>query len=301
MKLRRFPENPIIRPNMDARMGDNINGPSLIRVPDWIENPLGQYYLYFAHHQGTYIRLAYADRQEGPYTTYEPGTLQLEQTPAQRHIASPDLHIDKQNQRLIMYYHGPVDTSKVTLPDSLSDGTPLRGGQRNYVATSTDGIHFTSGFEILGSPYFRVFHWGGYTYALGMPGVFFRSKNGFTDFERGPTLYSKDMRHTAVKLDGDTLSVFFSQAHDCPEHILMSQIELTPDWMNWLASEAVSVLKPETECEGADCPIAPSERGSIHEPVCQLRDPGIYREGDKTYLLYSVAGERGIGIAEIIE
>jgi hypothetical protein len=301
MQLRRFPQNPIIRPNMDARMGENINGPSLIKVPDWLENPLGNYYLYFAHHQGTYIRLAYADRLEGPWTTYEPGALQLEQTPARRHIASPDLHVDDKNQRLIMYYHGPVDVSKASLPSSLSNGTPLRGGQRSFGATSTDGIHFTSGTEILGSPYFRVFHWGGYTYALGMPGIFFRSRNGFTDFERGPTLYSKDMRHTAVKLDGDTLSVFFSQAHDCPEHILISQIELTPDWMDWQPSEAVSILRPETECEGADCPLVPSERGSVHVPVCQLRDPGIYREGDRTYLLYSVAGERGIGIAKIID
>jgi hypothetical protein len=286
---------------MDARMGDNINGPSLIKVPDWLPNPMGTYYLYFAHHQGTYIRLAYADRLEGPWSTYEPGTLRLEQTPARRHIASPDLHIDDEHQRLIMYYHGPVDMSKATLPSTLANGTPLRGGQRNFVATSTDGIHFASGNEILGSPYFRVFHWGGYTYALGMPGIFFRSKDGFTDFERGPTLYSKDMRHTAVKLDGDTLSVFFSQAYDCPEHILMSKIELTPDWTSWQPSEPVSVLVPETECEGADCPVVPSERGSVHEPVCQLRDPGIYREGDKTYLLYSVAGEQGIGIAEMVK
>lgn len=301
MELKRFPENPIILSNMDARMGDNINGPSLIQVPDWLENPLGRYYLYFAHHQGTYIRLAYADQLEGPWTTYESGTLQLEQTPAQRHIASPDLHIDGENQRLIMYYHGPVDPDKATVSSALEKEFPTQGGQRSYVATSTDGIHFTSGNEVLGSSYFRVFHWGGYTYALGMPGIFFRSKDGFTDFERGPTLYSEDMRHTAVKLDGDTLSVFFSQAHDCPEHILMSQIELIPDWMTWQASEPVSVLKPEMEYEGADCPLVPSERGSVHEPVCQLRDPAIYREADKSYMLYSVAGEQGIGIAEIIE
>ena len=30
----------------------NINGPSLIKVPHWMENPLGKYYLYFAHHKG---------------------------------------------------------------------------------------------------------------------------------------------------------------------------------------------------------------------------------------------------------
>lgn len=300
MILRRFAENPIIRPHMDDRMGDNINGPSLIKIPEWIEAPLGRYYLYFAHHQGTYIRLAYADRLEGPWATYEPGTLQLEQTPAQKHIASPDVHIDDENQRLIMYYHGPVDMSKATLPGTLSGEPDLRGGQCSYVATSTDGIHFASGLQILGTSYFRVFYWGGYTYALGMPGIFFRSRDGFGNFERGPTLYSKDMRHTALKLEGDTLTIFFSQAHDCPEHILMSQIELTPDWMSWQPSEPVSVLLPEMEYEGVQLPLEPSNRGWAPQPVRQVRDPGIYRQGDQTYLLYSVAGERGIGIAEIV-
>jgi hypothetical protein len=57
----RLPQNPLIRANMDERMGGNIAGPSLIRVPDWIERPLGRYYLYFADHKGDYIRLAYAD------------------------------------------------------------------------------------------------------------------------------------------------------------------------------------------------------------------------------------------------
>ena len=57
MRIERLSTNPIIRPHMDAMMGDNINGPSLIRVPDWIDNPLGRYYLYFANHKGRYIRL----------------------------------------------------------------------------------------------------------------------------------------------------------------------------------------------------------------------------------------------------
>ena len=49
--------NPLIVPEMSASIGTNINGPSLIRVPDWVENPLGRYYLYFAHHKGKFIRL----------------------------------------------------------------------------------------------------------------------------------------------------------------------------------------------------------------------------------------------------
>jgi hypothetical protein len=71
--------------------------------------------------------------------------------------------------------------------------------------------------------------------------------------------------------------------------------------MSWTASEPVSVLAPETDYEGADLPLEPSSRGWAPEPVRQTRDPGIYREGGKTYLLYSVAGERGIAISEIIE
>ena len=57
----RLSGEPIIRPHMDDRMGSNINGPSLIRVPGWVEKPLGRYYLYFAGHKGAYIRLACAD------------------------------------------------------------------------------------------------------------------------------------------------------------------------------------------------------------------------------------------------
>ena len=60
-KAIRFPENPIIRPDMPT-VGNDINGPSLIMAPRWLEKPLGRYYLYFAGHRGTYIRLAYADR-----------------------------------------------------------------------------------------------------------------------------------------------------------------------------------------------------------------------------------------------
>jgi hypothetical protein len=294
--VRRLPQNPILYPDMDERMGRNLNGPSLIRVPDWLGDALGSYYLYFAHHQGQYIRLAVADRLEGPYGTYVPGTLALEQTPCRGHIASPDVHVDDERRRLIMYYHGPPDPRKAT-----ADGGPLPGGQCSFVATSRDGIHFESRPDVLGNPYMRAWRWGGLVYALGMPGVLYRSGDGLGGFERGPTLFTADMRHAAVQLDGDRLHVFYSNAHDCPEHILVSTIELTPDWMSWTASEPVSLLKSETTYEGVELPMVPSERGWAPEPVRQTRDPGIYCEGGRTYLLYSVAGEHGIGMAEILK
>jgi len=40
IRVERLVDSPIIRPEMDGSMGSNIAGPSLIRVPDWIEQPL---------------------------------------------------------------------------------------------------------------------------------------------------------------------------------------------------------------------------------------------------------------------
>ena len=56
--VRRIGDAPIITPATDPSIGHNIQGPSLVRVPDWVPNRLGRYYLYFADHKGAYIRLA---------------------------------------------------------------------------------------------------------------------------------------------------------------------------------------------------------------------------------------------------
>ena len=71
MRVERLGGNPIVTPG--DRIGENINGPSVIRVPDWVEDPLGRYYCYFAHHAGSFIRLAYADDMAGPWEIYDPG------------------------------------------------------------------------------------------------------------------------------------------------------------------------------------------------------------------------------------
>ncbi len=173
------------------------------------------------------------------------------------------------------------------------------GDQRSTVATSRDGIRFDARPEKLGNPYLRVFHWGGFYYAMGMPGVLYRSRDGLEDFEPGPTLFNTDMRHCALKLDEDVLRVFYSNAGDCPERIVVSLINLKPDWREWRANQPATVLEPETDYEGADLPLAPSLRGQIRERVRQLRDPAIFEEEGRTYLLYSVAGEYGIAMAEL--
>ena len=77
MRTRRLLDRPIVTADLDTTIGVNIQGPSMIRVPDWIGSRLGEYYLYFADHKGSYIRLAYADHPAGPWTVHPPGSLHL--------------------------------------------------------------------------------------------------------------------------------------------------------------------------------------------------------------------------------
>jgi hypothetical protein len=75
--VKRLLDRAIIGPSAHESIGVNIQGPSLIRVPDWIADRLGRYYLYFADHKGSYIRHAYADHLEGPWAVHPPGSLHL--------------------------------------------------------------------------------------------------------------------------------------------------------------------------------------------------------------------------------
>lgn len=77
VRVRRLPGNPIIGRDSSPSLGANVNGPSLIAAPPWLEQPLGRQYLYFAHHRGTHIRLATAPELSGPWSVYEPGSLSL--------------------------------------------------------------------------------------------------------------------------------------------------------------------------------------------------------------------------------
>jgi hypothetical protein len=283
----RLPGNPIIRPDMPT-VGNDINGPSLIVAPKWLEKPLGKYYLYFAGHQGTRIRLAYADNLTGPWKVVEAGVLDLQDTACKGHIASPDVHVDDAKREIRMYFHGP----------------PKNGsGQKTYLAASKDGLKFTAGVTVLGNSYFKVFTHGGMHYAIANNGLLYRSRDGVSPFEEGPTLFPMPeghmLRHSAIKLDGDVASVYHSRIGDNPERILVSTLRLTGDWKQWRLPEGRLVLQPETEWEGADLPLAPSVAGAAPGRVRQLRDPDVFREGGKTYLLYTVAGESGIAIAEL--
>ncbi len=144
----RFPENPLITQQMSPALGDDINGPSLIRVPAWVEHPLGRYYLYFAHHKGAFIRMAYADDLKGPWKIYEPGVLNVKDSAFYRpqpdspksgpnyytHNASPEVVVDDEHKRFVMLVHGWFTDGK-RFPDDPKEAA--RWAQENGYSQQT--------------------------------------------------------------------------------------------------------------------------------------------------------------------
>jgi hypothetical protein len=228
MEVIRLVDGPIVSPQSHHSIGHNIQGPSLVKVPDWAATPRGRYYLYFADHKGSCIRLAYADEITGPWDIHPPGSLHLPEscflteppdvnddelatieqmymdalgsslphdikteitTP---HIASPDVRVDDHNRRIIMYFHGLDDLAT----------------QLTRVAFVLDGISFNAQSEPLARPYLRVFDYDGTRYGIAMPGQGYRSLNGVGAFDEGPILFERNMRHVAVVVRDSTLHFF---------------------------------------------------------------------------------------------
>jgi hypothetical protein len=333
----------------------NIDGPSVIRVPDWIAPadraaPGAVYYLYFANHNGTYIRMAWASVIEGPWQLFNVGAFHDPRVPMKGvldlgsdnlisfgtgqvkisgHIASPDVHVDDANHRLIMYFHGP------------SNGTNgATGTQKSCVATSTSGLNFNiaadggqagEGFRdvLLGDSYFRVFGDGTNLFAFSNIGAIWRAPNPDDPWRaptnllsdawiKGPNPIYADLqaiqltepsrsnvftpRHFSTRLlpDGSTLEVLYTARGDAPERIFRTTMSLRPDWLAWdslLPHE--ELLRPQLTWEGANLPVVPSKDGP-EVRVNELRDPYLFVDANgKRYLFYTGAGEEGIGVASM--
>ena len=79
-KVQRVLDQPILQAGT-KEVGNNINGPSIIETPKWLPNCLGRYYLYFGHHFGQNIKMAFSNNLTGPWKIYKGGVLDLKETP----------------------------------------------------------------------------------------------------------------------------------------------------------------------------------------------------------------------------
>ena len=61
------------------------------------------------------------------------------------------------------------------------------------------------------------------------------------------------------------------------------------------------MLFGEEPWEGADLALEPSVRGQAITRVRQLRDPAVLDDDVRTWLLYCIAGESGVALAELTD
>ena len=328
--------------------GENINGPSLIRIPDWISpsdraDPSAVYYLYFGHHTGDYIRMAWAENIIGPWNLYQVGSnvargnrgvldnggqninvgngIVIEEN----HLASPDVHVDNENQRIIMYFHSGSST--------FFNGNEL-DGQFTWVSTSPYGLDFNGNIEPvrLAASYVRTFEHGNELYAFDNSADPKRALDVNNPWEPPSNYYSGAtisnlwdarsgnftqepieqnlglsraelrVRHTAVRVDGNTLQVFYTRRGDSPERVLMSTVNLNVgDFENWEFSfPPAEILTATSGWEGGQFEPEPSEASTAPENVNQIRDPYVFEDSDGSlYLIYAGNGEDALGIAAL--
>jgi hypothetical protein len=273
--VQRLSDGPIIETAMSARLTalaaeegySNINGPSLIAVPGWVENPLGNYYLYFSHHKGDFIRLAYADKVEGPWSIYEPGALELNQSGFPTDNIPPlslgeglaelwdSVSIYLFRDSILAVYQAVVTDQEIRKQRGIAVSQSLKAhiaspevvvddpnqqivmffhGQRDSlsqvsgVAVSTNGVDFIATERNLGGVYLRSFAYQDQHYFLAAAGILYRSDELLGDYQpRQKSLFGTDSRHSAVLLQDDQLTVVWSRVGDAPERLLVSTVSLS--------------------------------------------------------------------------
>jgi hypothetical protein len=321
VRVTRFATNPLVTVKSSPTLGGNVNGPTVIRVPDWVERPLGRYYMYFANHRDVFIRLAYADAVTGPWTIHEPGVWHVRDSALYRpqpdsarfggfntHFASPEIFIDRPNRRIVLWAHGWYTNGEhwPTEPKAAQQWANEKGyGQFTQGAVSSDGLTFTAQPAITKESYIRLFQRAGGLYGMSRLGVLLRAPDALASFEIGPNAFrdtaygSNRIRHVALVPRGDRLLVFFTAIGDAPERLLMSTIDMTKPWTDWKVEALIDVMQPERDYECVNLPIAKSAVGDIFEPARQIRDPHVLEDDGKTYLFYVTCGEQGVAGAEI--
>ena len=321
VRVTRFATNPLITVRSSATLGANVNGPTVIRVPSWVQKPLGTYYMYFGNPRGVFIRLAYADSPAGPWKIHEPGVWHVRDSALYRpqpdsasfggfntHFASPEVFVDNANRRIVLWAHGWWTNNErwPAEPQAAQAWANKNGyGQFTQGAVSSDGINFTAQPAITKESYIRVFQRNGALYGMSRLGVLLRAPDPLVSITVGPNAFrdspygSNRVRHVALVPRDDRLYVFFTAIGDAPERMYMATIDMTQPWEDWRVGTPIDVMQPETDYECVRQPIAPSQVGDVAGDVRQIRDPHVLEDQGRAYLFYAICGEQGVAGAEM--
>lgn len=293
---------PILHAGLCPSLGDNLNGATLVKAPPALAAP-APWLLYFAHHKGDHIRLALAERAEGPWRIHAGGAIRLAETPFAQtrpavpqpdwavaagtdglypHIASPEVVVGEDGA-LTMYLHG-----------LMRDGT-----QASIAARSGDGLTWRIGRRIVArDTYLRVFDRGAVRHAIAVGGAVLRDK-GDGMFAATGAVLDPLMRHAAILPWNGRLLIAWTRVGDAPERILAGWLDPRRPVTEWRIEDEAPLLSPETAWEGAGSPLRRSRPGAAERHEHALRDPHLVADGSRVLMVYSGGGEDAIGLAEV--
>lgn len=247
---------------------DNINGPTVFKRPAFFqEGP--KWIMYFAHHIGNGIRIAESENLIYGWKVRDETILDLKKIPGNGHIASPEIEV--LSDRLNLYYHCNYNDDQYT-----------------FKASTYDGKNWEYDREIQGYFYFRIIE---KDYAISKyknnGGIWYKRQNG--KFVPNGFILPK-MRHCCY-FNG---KLYWSEIGDMPECIYRADLSLS----NFVIKNIEKVITP-TEYYEIKGNLAPSNSGSATN-VTEVRDPFVIENESQTYIFYTVCGEEGIAIAEIL-
>lgn len=247
---------------------DNINGPVVFMRPSFYP-PGSRWIMYFAHHSGKAIRVAESDELTSDWVVSNKTVLDILKVPGWGHIASPEVVVFE--DRLELFYHCDYADFQYT-----------------FKAITRDGENWEYFKQVQGHFYFRIIE---QNYAIAkyknQGGVWY-CKDGDRFIEKGRLLPC--MRHCCYC---DSW-LYWSEIGDMPEVIYRGRLNLD----NFTISDKEKVIIPSESYEIANT-LTVSKPGKA-VGVTEVRDPFVVKYQDKTFIYYTVRGEEGIAVAEVL-
>ena len=215
---------PVNSGKVIAGEGADTGYPSVIKVPAWVPAnerpaPNANYYLYYGRHHGDHVFMKWAETITGDWTTFNlggvyngrirRGVFDPAADPTRddyKHIAHPDIFVDDDKQRFILFFHGKSQ------PDATSSGGTFVGQKHGqFVATSAYGLNFNdatfAGGEpghgprtvqidtltrdmIIASSYMRVFRYRGDWYSVSQRAILDKAPDPADPLQPNPDPFS---------------------------------------------------------------------------------------------------------------
>jgi hypothetical protein len=295
---------PIINiENVPEAFGTNFSGATVFLNPGYLDSSIyARYIMYFAHHSGTFIRIATSNN---PFSGWAFPNLEILKigkfNEFHDHIASPEVFLDHESKTLNLFFHSRINGSRE---------------QQTFLAKSKDGVKFEfTPMESFLPFYLRVSVHNGKVFGVTKGGNLFSHPGGnfSRDWKYLGNMDSPDsklerlnyfndvgnIRHAHIISYKENLLVFYTRLGEAPEQIYARLINFGSDNNLIEFSEQIEIMQPRLPFECQSAPLKESQPGPSEIFERAFRDPFVFMEKDVKLLFYSYGGESGIGVCEI--